>query len=394
MDLKLLLKDLALAALSALIVALPVYALMFHRVGWRMLIEDCHLFYTHLPPSLVFYNSHRTGLDRPLSSLLQMAGAAAVGIAAASAIALISIGSRKVLGRAMAVVFASLLVIFAVRLIVGIEWDGSPLRALPLVLVAIVIVEWIRGKGTDGSSRSNTALFIIAVYSLAVLARVALRVPSGGAFGGFFLPTSLIVVCYLLPHALPTRVREFAGNVAAESRARAIGLGLFIAMFVVTAVVFGVRYRRNFSHEIKASRGHLFTPRSSGPAIEEALKFIESKTNPGETIAVLPEGSDLAFLTGRRISLRHQILIPGLMSESDEQRAIERMRSGRVRYVFIVNRPMREFGAEAFGRDYYRNLGRWIDEHYRMVEVFGAMRSEPLEIGHPAFFIKVFARIE
>jgi hypothetical protein len=77
------------------------------------------------------------------------------------------------------------------------------------------------------------------------------------------------------------------------------------------------------------------------------------------------------------------------MSEKDERDAIAKLLQERVRYALIVNRPMREFGAEAFGRDFYPTLGGWIDEHYRVVKVFGAPAETNLEIGDPRFFIKV-----
>jgi len=410
-DFKKLAADLALAAAPALLIALPVYAALLKIVGWEIIVEDCHLFYTHLPASLVFYNSHRAGLDRPLFSLVQMLGAAAVGVAATSAIVLSSDRTRKTL-RASGIVFVvSLLAVFVIRLIAGEQWDGSPLRALPLLLLAIIIVEWrratqhsvgadlcvcpgpvatpLRGRHTGLPLRCAT--FIIAVYSLAILARVALRVPSGGAFGGFFLPTSLILICHLFVRALPDAVGRWVNDQLAMRRARMIGCWLLVLLMIATAVVFGVRYRRNFSCEIVAPRGHLFAPRSSGQAIDEALKFIESHTTPGESIAVFPEGSDLAFLTRRRMPFRHQILIPGLMSEEDERKVIERLRQEPIRYVFVVNRPMREFGSEAFGRDFYPELGRWIDERYRVVKVCGGAPDGRLQIGDPTFFIKVFA---
>jgi hypothetical protein len=61
-----------------------------------------------------------------------------------------------------------------------------------------------------------------------------------------------------------------------------------------------------------------------------------------------------------------------------------------IRYALVVNRPMREFGAEAFGRDFYTKLGAWIDGHYRLVKVCGSSRDERLQIGAPVFFIKIF----
>jgi hypothetical protein len=271
------------------------------------------------------------------------------------------------------------------------------LRALPLLLLGLIVIEWRRApRDQRGSSlaAASPSLFIIAVYSLAVLARVALRVPSGGAFGSFFLPTSLILIYYLLTEALPHALSGWTQNACLDRPARTIGQALLGVTLLVTAIVFAARYRANFNFEIVSSRGDLFTTRPVGQAVREAFDFIAGNTAPGEAIAVLPEGSDLTFLTGRRMPLRHQILIPGLMRERDEQAAIRRLQEARVRYVLIVNRPMREFGAEAFGRDYYQALGGWIDAHYRVIKVCGPSSEARLEIGDPAFFIKVLVKVD
>jgi 4-amino-4-deoxy-L-arabinose transferase-like glycosyltransferase len=389
LNFKSLISDLLFAALPALLVALPVYGWLLAEFGWRAIIEDCHLFYTHLPSSLL--------------SLAQVAGAAAVAIAALSTIVLLSDRTRKTLRRAGLCLVCALLAIWLTKLLAGRQWDGSPLRALPIFLAATIVVAWRRG-GADFSllatgSREQTKVcstFIIAVYSFAILARVALRVPSGGAFGSFFLPTSLILFYQLFVRVLPDAVASWTNDDSSARRAGLIGRGLMILMFAATAIVFGVRYRKNFSYEIATPRGHLFAPRATGQGISEALNFISTHTNPGESVAVLPEGSDLTFLTGRRMPLRHQILIPGLMSERDEQEAIQRLQQDRVRYVLIVNRPMREFGLEAFGRDFYTGLGGWIESNYRLVKVCGQAQSgidqAGPQIGDPRFFIKIFER--
>lgn len=398
-----LISDLLLAGLPALLIALPIYGWLFAKIGWQTLVEDCHLFYTHLPASLIFYNAQRTGLDRPLLSLAQMIGAAAVAFAALSFVVMLGDRKRKVLKWSATSLVMSFTAIAVIKLIVGNQWDGSPLRALPLLLLAIIGVEMWRkfvvpplggnrsGQPPKGGT-TNAPLFIIAVYSFAILARVALRVPSGGAFGGFFLPTSLILFCYLFWRILPEEIGRWTGDEASINRARLIGRSLLIVTILAGAVTFGIRYRKNFNYEIRAERGHLFAPRVTGREIGEALDFITNSTQPNEAIAVLPEGSDLAFLTARRMPLRHQILIPGLMSERDELEAIRCLQQERVHYVLIANRPMREFGQEAFGRDFYTQLGSWIETNYRLVKVCGQTQNGDPQIGDPHFFIKVYER--
>ena len=405
-NIKQLVSTLVLAGMPATAIALPVYAWLLYHLGWQTLIEDCHLFYTHLPASLVFYNAQRMGLDHPLSSLLQMLGAAMVNVLVASVMIRLSFinvaPANKTNKRArwmlrwssVALVLASVCAAIIYVMTRG-RWDGSPLRALPLLLLSLIVIEWQSRKKSDSeAARAGSSIFIIAVYSLMVLARVALRVPSGGAFGSFFSPTSLILIYYLLMESLPRTLGNWLQEPSIMRRAQIIGQSLFSAALLITIIVFAVRYRVNFNFEITAPRGHLFTTQPVGQAVSEAFDFIAAKTAPGEMLAVLPEGSDLTFLSGRRMPLRHQILIPGLMSERDEQQAIARLQELRVRHVLIVNRPMREFGAEAFGRDYYPALGEWIDQHYRLVKVCGPSPDAQLQIGAPTFFIKILMRAD
>jgi len=58
----------------------------------------------------------------------------------------------------------------------------------------------------------------VAVYSLAGLARVALRARSGGAFGGFFPPTSLIPFCHLFFRAAPQVKGRWAQDLSTARR--------------------------------------------------------------------------------------------------------------------------------------------------------------------------------
>ncbi|MBK9708466.1 MAG: glycosyltransferase family 39 protein [Acidobacteria bacterium] len=381
---KFFIRNLLVAAIPAMLIALPVYSFLIWHIGWRTIVEDCHLFYTHLPASLVFYNSQRTGMDRPFLSILQMFGAAAVAIAALSLVVLLSDRTRKTFIRLIPVMAGSAIVIAAVAFVSGTQWDGSPLRALPLLLVAMIVYSWRKCDRNAGA-----ALFVISVYSLAILARVSLRVPSGGAFGGYFLPASLILFCYLFTVALPRLAGHWAENEPAVRQVRIYGAAILIVTLTIMLIVFGIRFRRNYNIELIAERGHLYLPRSSGPVIKQAIDYIETSTQPGEQIAVLPEGSDIVFLTARTTALRHQIMIPGLMSDSDEQTAIALLDRNKVQYILIVNRPMREFGLEAFGRDFYTNLGGWIDAHYSTVAVFGGNGNPDIQIGDRNFFVKV-----
>ena len=418
---------LLVAASLAIAIATPVYAYFLSRVGWQTLIDDCHLLYTKIPASLVFYNSARTGLDQPLSSLLQMLGGAAVAISIAS---LMVLGSALGAGKRTLVRNAAVTFVVSVAIALGIvavshgRWDGSPLRALPFALAGLMLVHWVRRD----KAKPQFALFVIAAYSLMALIRVVLRVPSGGAFGGYFLPTSLMLIVYLVVEALPELFHRRGAEVARRSaeeiepegqqrgflsitysslwfsarplclcgenqtaaRIRLIGTAILSIWLLVTMIVFGYRYRKTFPVLLAAPHGSLYVTQENAQAAQEALAFLAANSGPNDAIAVVPEGSSLAFLAGRRMPLRHQILIPDFMDAAEEQRAIAAL--AEVKYVLLLNRPMREFGHEAFGRDYYQTMGQYLTENFRVVKVCGAVQDERQQIGAAHFFIKILAR--
>jgi 4-amino-4-deoxy-L-arabinose transferase-like glycosyltransferase len=400
-DFRLILRDISLAAIPALAIAVPVFGLLFAAIDWRILINDCHLFYTNIPESLNFYNRFRSGLNDPLGSFVQMIGAAA--ISTAFVVVIVFFSDRRGKSRArLAYWFAgSAAVAVPILYLYRDQWDGSPLRALPFFLMAIIVYTWSRRTGDSNADADDLEgrasphfLFIVAVFSLALIFRVLLRVPSGGFSGSFYVPPSLILLIYALLTALPLAVKKWSGDENSYSRAVAITRAFCILAIIGTAISFSFRYRARFGYEISAHRGTLVAERGSGPTIDAALKFIEANTSENEVITVLPEGSDLAFLTGRRINLRHQVLIPGFLGEQDEKDAIEALKKANVRYIFITNRPMREFGATAFGEDFYTTFGGFINENYETVAAFGSPGDPDPKIGGPQFFIKVLKRNE
>ncbi len=397
---RLVLRDISFAAIPAMAIAVPVFGLLFAAIDWRILIDDCHLFYTNIPESLNLYNRFRSGLNDPLGSFVQMIGAAAISTAFVALIVFFSDRRGKFRARLAYWFAGSIAVAIPILYLYRDQWDGSPLRALPFFLLAIIVYAWRTRTGPteDADDLKGPAsphfLFIVAVFSLALIFRVVLRVPSGGFSGSFYVPPSLILLVYALLTALPLAVKRWSGDENSYSRAVAVTRAFCLLAIIGTAVSFSFRYRARFGYEISAQRGTLVAERRSGPTIDAALKFIEANTAENEVIAVLPEGNDLAFLTGRRINFRHQVLIPGFLGEQDEKDAIEALKKANVRYIFITNRPMREFGATAFGEDFYTTLGGFINENYETVAAFGSPGDLDPKIGGPQLFIKVFKRNE
>lgn len=372
-------------AASALAVAGIVYGLIAARVGWRTLFVDSWMLAFNLPAPLAYYNATLTGLDRPLVSLATVLIASvklaiiAVVVGAASYLAA---GPAEAKPRARRLLVSAIAVAIVLSLTTGLDWDRGPFLAMPVVLVAL-LVRLARAPRDD----RDRVVILYAVFALAQLGRMILHVRSGGAYGSFLLPMSVVVFTYIWVGPFADALRD----PAARRVARTIALSLLLVSAIGTAVVLAYRYRRSDTVAVSTARGTLIVPPATGTAWNDALAFIEARTRPGDPIAVFPEGTSLTFLSGRRTPIREEIVTPGFLDEAGEARAMRALEQSDTRLILIVNRATREFGAESFGRDYCQRLMQWIDARYTRCATFGA-QDPSLRVGDKPFFVRAYCR--
>jgi hypothetical protein len=362
-----------------------VYALIAARVGWRTLVDDSWLLGYNLPGPLAYFNAALLGFDAPLVSMARMLAAVVKLIvigAIVGAVSYLVAGSPESKRRARAILAGAAAAVVVLSLTTGLDWDRGPFLAVPLLLAALL--GWAARQPPSERAR---LVILYSVFALVHLARVILHVRSGGAYGSFLLPVSVILFTFAwvgpfaeaLPDAAPRRITA------------SIALWLLIVSAAGTAVVLAVRYRRSDTVAVTTARGTLIVPPAIGPAWNEALAYIEAHTRPGDPIAVLPEGTSLTFLTGRRNPLREEIATPGFLEGDRETRAIDALDRSGTQLILIVNRATREFGAESFGRDYSRRLMAWIDARYTRCATFGA-QDAALQVGDKPFFVRAYCR--
>src|SRR5262245_19507285 len=75
------------------------------------------------------------------------------------------------------------------------------------------------------------------------------RPSPSGAFGGFVLPTSLILFCHLFLRTAPQVAGQWARDLSTARRTRLVGAWMLIALLLATAVVYAARYRLNFNED-------------------------------------------------------------------------------------------------------------------------------------------------
>jgi len=345
---------------TAVAVSGGVYAAIAAHVGWRTLVFDCWLLAYNLPAPLELFNASLSGLDHPAVSLLRMSvafikvvllGAIVAAIAQFRAGAATRTRAWTMLGAAGAL--ATLLAVTT-----GFDWDRGPFLAMPFVLVLTIVA---------AARRRQRLVLLYGVFALAALARIMLHVRSGGAYGSFLLPISIVIFTYAWVEPFPALFRQ--PEVARA--ARALALAVLLAGAVGTAIAIAVRYRRSNTGVIATERGTLIVPANVADTWNASLAFIDRRTQSGDSIVVLPEGTSLTFLSGRTNPLREEIVTPGFLDGAAEARAIRQIDAAGTPLILIVDRATREFGAEAFGRDYNLALMAWIVSRYTRCGTFG-----------------------
>jgi 4-amino-4-deoxy-L-arabinose transferase-like glycosyltransferase len=400
--------------LPAATVVIAVYWQIAERVGWGTLSSDSFLFLRNLSPELVYFNKRVSGFDQPLQSAVRMIGAVLRIASLAAIIAAVSLlitrrkkeseGAQVAVsdlsisdaGRARysqlwMLLALSVLVFLSLPIAGSIDWDKGPYLAMPVLLVALLIALLIRYHkqvSKDRVDKETLALIIIAVYALASLARVILRVRSGGAYSSYLLPSSVVIFTY-------GWARPFASMFTdgrARRLARNIAVGLILADVAATAALLGYRYRARNTYPIITERGTIIAVPDLGQAMDEAIDFINRETAPGEYVAVMPEGTSLNFFTGRPNPLREEITTPGFLDREGEESAIRRLTESNTRLVLVTNRPTPEFGPSIFGRDYCERLMQWVEENFEPVAIFGPDHDPSLQIGDRTFFIRAYIK--
>lgn len=391
-----------------------VYGYIATRVGWHTLAGDSLLFFRHLPPELVYFNKRMSGFDQPLQSFVQMMGAAARVASLAAIIATISLLlTRATRDRAPArlpmadlsvsdagqasymqiwsLLAASLVVFVLIPFAGTLNWEQGPYLAMPVLLLGLLALELnrYRKQTSKGTPEARTIIVLtMVVFALASLARVVLRVRSGGAYSSYLLPASIIVFTYAWAHPFADSFREDR----TRRLARNIVVALLLADAALTAGLLSYRYRDKNTYTLKTDRGTMLAVPDLGQSMEEAISFIKRETTEGEPVAVMPEGTSLNFFTNRPNPLREEIVTPGYLDRTGEARAIEQLIQSNTQLVLVTNRPTPEFGPQVFGRDYCQVLMQWIEQNFEECAIFGPDHDPNQQIGDKTFFIRAYRR--
>jgi hypothetical protein len=268
-------------------------------------------------------------------------------------------------------------------------------RALPLAalaaLVAAGMMSW-KCRHDRGPAFRWLALATWSAFALAMLGKIFLK--AGVAHYGFYLALpALSIVAILLCWVIPNLLDSWRPRVVAPRFRRAAAVTLAAA--ALPGLALSDRSYRTKTLPIGSGADRFYV--SSSPALREgtlaqgALDALAQIARDGDTVAVLPEGVMLNYLSRRDSPLRVVNVMPPELLTFGEDAVLGPLKADPPDFVIFVHRDTGEYGYPLFGTDprYGRYTMDWVTTRYRQIRSLGQNPTAPTGFG-----IAIFARID
>jgi hypothetical protein len=300
------------------------------------------------------------------------------------------------------------LVALSVALASGIDWVDSG-RALPLLVLVLGVLLAAKYKSLLNQERATCDLqpatcnltrerstfhqalsfpFLWSVFAFGLLAKL-------GFFSriwhyGFILAMPAFVgAIYLLLWQLPGVLEKY--GVQRNLFRGAICVLLltgFLRLFVQSQQVLK---QKTLAVGIGQDKILTFNGRvhPAGPAVQPALAWLKENVPAEATLAVLPEGVMVNYLSRRTNPTKYLIWNPAEMVGLGQTTMTTTFRENPPDYVMLIHRDHSEYGVKCFGQEerFGLNLMQWIGANYEPVYLIG---NEPLR--NSLFGIKILKR--
>jgi hypothetical protein len=346
-----------------------------------------------------------TGLDAPLShigrALIEFCGLAVIVGLCAWRLA------RPMLKPLERLIFFAL----AGGVSLNYGWQSAG-HALPLLVVVAAILWWREWhqKSEIGNRKSEIGILWLA-FSFAMLAKLGFN-PRLSHYGVFLAMPAFLSAIYLLLHLLPRFLQSPQSTVHSQQPDRPLdagqiglwtmdrGLNAFRAAILIFLLAGLARLTiqsalffkdKDFTLGSGGDRIVTYDPKidPTGAAMASAAVWIETNTAPTNTLAVLPEGVMLNYLT-RRDNPTPYVVFAFEVWAYGEQTMLDAYEQHPPDYIVLVQRDSSEYGVPYFGlqKGYGFDVMQWVRRNYEPVELIGA---EPFQSS--AFGIAILKRL-
>ena len=327
-----------------------------------------------------------TGLDAPVANALRMlwmcAGFAAfVGLGVLIALRTGTPSATPVAPRWR---IARLAFLAAVTLV--LPFNGFP-RAFPLTTLtafAVFAMTFVRRRADRASALRVFPMLMWSAFAFVLLAKMGLN--ARVVHYGFYLalPATTVMIV-LLAWVVPQALHNWSAGAAAQ------GFRTIAIWAVVAAIVpylgrsYGIYRLKTIPIGAGADRFYALDapPLWHGAAARDALAQIRELSPPGSTVAVLPEGVMLNYLSRRQTPLRVINLMPPELLAFGEANVLRSLVDAPPELILLVRRDVSEYGYPPFGTDpkYGQAIAIWIRGHYNLLRIVSALPDQEGESG-------------
>lgn len=276
--------------------------------------------------------------------------------------------------RAIRIATALVAIVCAVAAAVAFQrlapWQEAarPLPALLALLLVASLAAQLRNPRVGEDPPRALRCSVLLTFSWLLLAKIALN--ASFAHYGFALamPGTLLLVAALVGW-LPRRIERLRPGAGALVRVASLG-----TVAVAVAGLLGVTRHFVSAKTVPVSRGADLLL-AGGPgrarAVNRLLHEIDARVGARETLAVLPEGVMLNYLTRRVNPTGYLNFMPPELLMFGESAMLEAFREHPPDFIVLAHRPTREYGLPFFGIDYGQTLHRWIAGAYHPIAQIG-----------------------
>jgi hypothetical protein len=259
--------------------------------------------------------------------------------------------------------------LIAPLLILAVVWNWVDCgRSLPLLGLSACVLLGLRCRKI---AAEPAAIFPLLwnVFGLALLAKLGLFARIW-QYGFALAMPAFAGAVYLFVWLLPLRLEQKYRVCSHWFRVTAclvLVIG-FVRLFLLSESYY---FRKNFPVGSGGDKIVAYSP-TVDPfhgTVEIALSWIEKNVPPDATLAVLPEGAMINYLSRRVNPTPHLVWVPPLMAVFGQTNMTAAFEKNSPDYVLIIARSASEFGVSFFGYDprYGMELMRWIEGHYDRV---------------------------
>ncbi|RJP76371.1 MAG: hypothetical protein C4522_18475 [Desulfobacteraceae bacterium] len=313
------------------------------------------------------------GIENPLVNLKAMLTAAGIY----AYIFLSAAAPAMVFRRRQAVFLIAFMEVLIVLGSAGLFWENlfwfEVARPLPLLLILLFgwkLIELIRHR-----EEKHQAAVILIVFSLALLAKMLLNTRI--FHYGFVLAMPAVMVSVVAVFDwIPAAIKDKGGRPV-------IFYAAAFALFgVITIRYMDISEKRYALKSVPVGKcADRFLADRRGELVNLAVDWLNRNMKTHETLAVLPEGTMINYLTRRKNSSPIITVVPPDIVMFGESRILQLIREAPPTFIALVHRDDSEFGYRFFGLDYGQSIMHWLREEYRPVQLIGDLPFQDNRFG-------------